>query len=80
MNTHTDEQIEEELSKVFKYISMMDIRDGKVFTRYPQLITVVAKNLSETRERVYQVLRASESFNILPGREDIVERAVKISF
>lgn len=80
MSTHTDEQIEEELSKVFNHISMMDIRDGKVFTRYPQLITAVSNNLSETRERVYQVLRASESFNILPGREDIVERAVKISF
>lgn len=76
----TDEQIEEELLKVFNHISMMDVRGGKAWTRYPQLIGAVAKNLSETRERVYQVLRASENFHIIPGREDMVERAIKITF
>lgn len=70
----TDEQIREELSKVFDNMSVIEIHSARRFTRYPQLISVVAKNLSEDRHRVYMVLFMDENFEILPGREDMVVR------
>ena len=71
----TEKEIEEELSKVFDSMSMMDLHSRRVFARYPQLTKAVASNLSEERLRVHAVLFKSRNFDILPGRDDMVARA-----
>jgi hypothetical protein len=71
---HSDQEISQELSKVFDSMSMMDIFGGEEFARYPELIKAVAKNLSEDTQRVFLVLSNDDSFSILPGRDDQVIR------
>jgi hypothetical protein len=43
----SDQEIREELSRVFETMSMIDVFGSEEFARYPELIKVVAKNLSE---------------------------------